>query len=105
MPPFCLQGILRGCWIVSVEWVFASLEEGRWADEEAFERTDFSPAVRECRLSRQAFGPSLYRSRLLEDAGAIYVDRRGCSAPADQGPNSVEKYWLAKMGQDSIFIL
>ena len=78
------QGILRGCWIVSVEWVFASLEEGRWADEEAFERTDFSAAVRECRLGRQAFGPGLYRSRLLEGAGAIYVDRRGCKAPADQ---------------------
>ena len=67
-----------------MEWVFASLEEGRWADEEAFERTDFSAAVRECRLGRQAFGPGLYRSRLLEDAGAIYVDRRGCKAPADQ---------------------
>ena len=79
-----MQGILRGCWIVSVEWVFASLEEGRWADEEAFERTDFSAAVRECRLGRQAFGPGLYRSRLLEDAGAIYVDRRGCKAPVDQ---------------------
>ena len=76
-----LQGILRGCWIVSKEWAYASLEEGRWADEEAFERTDFSEAARQCRLDRQAFGPGLYRSRLLEGVGAIYVDRRGCKAP------------------------
>ena len=76
-----LQGILRGCWVVSKEWAYASLEEGRWADEEAFERTDFSGAARQCRLDRQAFGPGLYRSRLLEGVGAIYVDRRGCKAP------------------------
>ena len=50
-----LKGILRGCWILSVNWLYASLERGCWAEEEMFELVDFSPAVKSMRLEKEAF--------------------------------------------------
>ena len=50
-----LKGILRGCWILSVNWLYASLEHGCWAEEEMFELVDFSPAVKSMRLEKEAF--------------------------------------------------
>lgn len=32
-----MRGILRGCWVVTMEWVDLGLQEGRVLDEEAFE--------------------------------------------------------------------
>ena len=44
-----LKGIMVGCWILSTDWLLASLEAGFWVDEESYEMTDFSDAVRYCR--------------------------------------------------------
>nr|CAD7585696.1 unnamed protein product [Timema genevievae] len=41
-----LRGIARGCWILTQEWIFRSLERGRWLEEEEFEIDDFSSAVK-----------------------------------------------------------
>ena len=36
---------IQGCWLLTKEWAYSSLEEGRWAPEEPFEMVNFSPAV------------------------------------------------------------
>lgn len=41
-----LKGIARGCWIVLQEWVLKSLDADMWLEEDKFELTDFSPAVK-----------------------------------------------------------
>ena len=55
-----LRGILHGCWILSKNWLYDSLEGGRWADEEMYELVDFSPAVQSMRLAREAFSSPAY---------------------------------------------
>eukprot|EP00096_Caligus_rogercresseyi_P011077 TRINITY_DN424_c0_g1_i4.p1 TRINITY_DN424_c0_g1~~TRINITY_DN424_c0_g1_i4.p1 ORF type:complete len:207 (+),score=77.45 TRINITY_DN424_c0_g1_i4:376-996(+) len=78
-----LRGILRGCWIVSKEWMLGSLEEGYLLEEEPFERVDFSPAVMACRLERIAFGS--YRSGLLAEVGSLHVSRKSSFSNKDIG--------------------
>ena len=78
-----LRGILRGCWIVSKSWLFASLEAETWLDEEAFELVTFSEAVKARRLEREAFfagHEADYKSQLLADVGVIYFGKE-CKAP------------------------
>ena len=58
-----LKGILHGCWILSVNWLYDSLELGYWADEEMYELVDFSPAVRNMRLEKEAFSSPSYGIR------------------------------------------
>lgn len=40
-----LHGIIRGCWLVSLEWVLKSLENNGWLSPEKYEMTHFSKAV------------------------------------------------------------
>jgi len=40
-----LRGIIRGCWLITLEWVFKSLENNAWLDPEEFEMKHFSKAV------------------------------------------------------------
>ena len=58
-----LKGILHGCWILSVNWLYDSLELGHWADEEMYELVDFSPAVKRMRLEKEAFFSPSYGIR------------------------------------------
>ncbi|CAH1986063.1 unnamed protein product [Acanthoscelides obtectus] len=69
-----LRAMARGCWILKYEWLLKSLEAEKWLPEEDFEEIDFSPAVRQSRLQRQAFGPS-YSMDVFQDCGVIYVAR------------------------------
>ena len=55
-----LRGILRGCWILSKNWLYDSLELGSWANEEIYEAVDFSSAVRSSRIAREAFSSPAY---------------------------------------------
>ena len=80
-----LRGILRGCWIVSKSWLFASLEAEGWLDEEPYELVSFSAAVKARRLEREAFfdGSSTkdeYKSDMLKHVGSLYLDKE-CKAP------------------------
>lgn len=67
-----LFGLAQGCWILSPQWVFKSLEAGRWLEEEPFELNDYFPAVQISRLERAASGPD-YRQNLFGGLGFIYV--------------------------------
>ncbi|XP_050462710.1 GATA zinc finger domain-containing protein 14-like [Cataglyphis hispanica] len=67
-----LRGIIRGCWLVTLEWVLKSLENNGWLDPEEFEMKHFSKAVQENRKDRQLFGPS-YIPELFATCGLIYV--------------------------------
>ena len=78
-----LRGILRGCWILTKDWLEASSEAGRWEDEEDYEMITFSSAVKACRREREAFGLDFYRCDLFRDCGSIYVSRQ-CKAPAKE---------------------
>lgn len=40
-----LRGIIRGCWLINLEWVLKSLENNDWLDPEEFEMKHFSKAV------------------------------------------------------------
>ena len=50
-----LKAMLRGCWILTREWLLESLEEGHWVEEEKYELVAFSPAVQLLREERQTF--------------------------------------------------
>ncbi|XP_071558882.1 uncharacterized protein Mcph1 isoform X2 [Temnothorax nylanderi] len=76
-----LRGIIRGCWLVPLEWVLKSLENNGWLDPETFEMKHFSKAVQENRKDRQLFGPS-YIPELFTACGLIYV-RHGTTVPRD----------------------
>ena len=60
-----LKAMLRGCWILSKDWLLESLEEGQWLDETDYELLDFSPAVRELREERQMFR-GVFQSELFK---------------------------------------
>lgn len=77
-----LKGLMQGCWLLTKEWAYSSLEEGRWAPEEPFEMVNFSPAVRNMRQDRIAAGGS-FKSELFKDVGTVYVSRE-CRAPRDE---------------------
>lgn len=63
-----VKGLVRGCWILSKEWVLASLESGMWLKEKKFELKEYSSASRTVREERKVFGES-FKSRLF--AGLI----------------------------------
>ncbi|XP_044731506.1 microcephalin isoform X2 [Chrysoperla carnea] len=67
-----LRAIIRGCWIVNYEWLLQSLEAGQWLQEELYEVTEFSPAVKKCRIERQTFGEP-YAMNLFNECGKIYI--------------------------------
>ncbi|XP_076682922.1 microcephalin [Andrena cerasifolii] len=67
-----LHGIIRGCWLVSLEWVLQSLENNAWLDPEKYEMTHFSKAAMENRKDKQLFGRA-YVPELFAATGYIYV--------------------------------
>ena len=40
-----LAASLLGCWVVGLDWVWRSLEAGRWLEEEPFELSSNFPAA------------------------------------------------------------
>uniref|UniRef100_A0A1B6FEQ9 BRCT domain-containing protein n=1 Tax=Cuerna arida TaxID=1464854 RepID=A0A1B6FEQ9_9HEMI len=77
-----LKGIARGCWVLDVQWVYESLEAGKWLHEERFELIQFSPSVKQARVERQAFGPE-FNLELFRGVGPLYVCRATVPPAAD----------------------
>ncbi|XP_017125088.1 uncharacterized protein LOC108144595 [Drosophila elegans] len=67
-----LRGLMRGVWIVSYQWVLASIRAGKWIGEEPYELTRFSRAIEICRTERQAFGVH-YQCELFRFMEPFYV--------------------------------
>ncbi|KAH8280334.1 hypothetical protein KR018_002878 [Drosophila ironensis] len=67
-----LRGLMRGVWIVSYQWVIASVRAGKWIGEEPYEMTRFSRAIEICRAERQAFGIH-YQCELFRFMEHFYV--------------------------------
>ncbi|CAI8024599.1 Microcephalin [Geodia barretti] len=67
-----LSATVRGCWVLSLDWVCQSLEAGRWLEEEKFEMTDSFPSAKYFREEREEAG-HLYRSSLFKEAGSVCV--------------------------------
>ncbi|EDW90867.2 uncharacterized protein LOC6530217 [Drosophila yakuba] len=67
-----LRGLMRGVWIVSYQWVLASIRAGKWIGEEPYELTRFSRAIEICRTERQAFGVH-YHCELFRFMEPFYV--------------------------------
>ena len=59
-----VKGLVRGCWILSKEWVLASLESGMWLQEKKFELKEYCTASETVREERKVFGES-FKSRLF----------------------------------------
>merc|ERR1719244_784676 len=74
-----LKALLKGIWVVSQEWVLASLEAGHWVEEEPYELVDFSPSIRNVRLLKEA--DEEFQSELFKDVGSVFVSR-DCRATA-----------------------
>jgi len=72
-----LKAVLRGCWVVSNSWLYASIESGAWVDEEPYELVTFSSAVKARRLEREA---EFFRCDMLHEIGKIYIGRL-CKVP------------------------
>ncbi|XP_029841010.3 microcephalin [Ixodes scapularis] len=64
-----LLAMARGCWVLSTDWVYRSLEAGHWLDERPFELGNMFPAVRLSRQERAVRG----EGGLLAGTGAFYV--------------------------------
>ncbi|XP_018407591.1 PREDICTED: uncharacterized protein LOC108783513 [Cyphomyrmex costatus] len=77
-----LRGIIRGCWLVTLEWILKSLENNGWLNPETYEMKHFSKAVQENRKDRQLFGPS-YIPELFGACGFIYVENK-TTLPCDK---------------------
>ncbi|KAL0116208.1 hypothetical protein PUN28_011212 [Cardiocondyla obscurior] len=76
-----LRGIIRGCWLVTLDWVLKSLENNTWLNPETFEMKHFSKAVQENRRDRQLFGSS-YIPELFTACGLVYVEHK-TTVPCD----------------------
>lgn len=68
-----LYGIIRGCWLLKLEWVLESLENNGWLKPEKYEVAHFSKAVQENRKDRELFGMS-YVPELFTTCGFLYVE-------------------------------
>ncbi|KAL2716561.1 microcephalin [Vespula squamosa] len=75
-----LHGIIRGCWLVKLEWVLKSLENNTWLNPEHYEITHFSKAVKENRKDRELFGMA-YIPELFVTSGFLHVEN-GTTPPA-----------------------
>ncbi|CAL7936233.1 unnamed protein product [Xylocopa violacea] len=69
-----LHGIIRGCWLVNLQWALESLENNKWLSPEKYELTHFSKAVLENRKDRQLFG-KFYVPELFTACGYIYIEK------------------------------
>lgn len=74
-----LKGMARGCWLVDQKWMLDSAKAGTWLEEEKYELTKFSPAVKHCRMKRQAIGKD-FKHNLFARSGPIFV------SPKTEGP-------------------
>nr|XP_021522835.1 microcephalin isoform X3 [Aotus nancymaae] len=74
-----LLGIVRGCWILSYDWVLWSLESGYWISEEPFELSNHFPAAPLCR-SERCLSEGPYRGTLFADQPVMFV------SPASRPP-------------------
>ncbi|XP_067134727.1 uncharacterized protein [Centruroides vittatus] len=67
-----LFGIVRGCWLLSSDWVFKSMESGCWLNEEPYELSETFPGARVNRIQIASKGAA-YRSDLFRHLGNIFV--------------------------------
>ncbi|XP_021074636.1 microcephalin isoform X2 [Mus pahari] len=67
-----LMGIVRGCWILSYEWVLLSLELGHWISEEPFELSETFPAAPICRLERH-LSTQQYQGTLFANQPKMFI--------------------------------
>ncbi|XP_026475306.1 LOW QUALITY PROTEIN: uncharacterized protein LOC113379204 [Ctenocephalides felis] len=74
-----LKGIVRGCWIVNLDWVLKSEIACKWLSEDPYEWTSFSPSVQKARIERHAFG-DLFKLDIFATSGSIYLSKK-CSPP------------------------
>ncbi|XP_046412952.1 putative uncharacterized protein DDB_G0291812 [Neodiprion fabricii] len=75
-----LRGLLRGCWLVSYEWISKVREAKEWVNAEKYEIVNFSKAVQENRKEKQLFRTA-YVSEIFLTCGLIHIKNK-TSTPA-----------------------
>ncbi|EGD80087.1 hypothetical protein PTSG_10361 [Salpingoeca rosetta] len=68
-----LEGITRGCWVVSMDWIHGSMQAGHWLDEDQFELADTFPGVAISRQRRQGLAASATTSPLFPKNVTVYI--------------------------------
>ncbi|XP_073531497.1 microcephalin [Phyllobates terribilis] len=74
-----ILGIVRGCWILSYDWVLWSLERGNWIPEEPYELSDHFPGAPICRLQRH-LSAGEYHQNLFSSVPTFFI------SPSSQPP-------------------
>ncbi|XP_046736680.1 uncharacterized protein LOC124405650 [Diprion similis] len=75
-----LRGLLRGCWLVSYDWITKAREAKEWVDAEKYEMVNFSEAVQENRKEKQLLRTA-YVSEIFLTCGLIHIKDK-TSTPA-----------------------
>ncbi|XP_071965258.1 microcephalin-like [Antedon mediterranea] len=83
-----LAAIARGCWLLSLEWVLKSLEDGVWLPEEPFEQHELYPSAQLSRLEHCASGGA-YRADLFSSFSPMFISD-DTTASADRIQELVE---------------
>ncbi|XP_074640211.1 uncharacterized protein LOC141898272 [Tubulanus polymorphus] len=83
-----LNAIARGCWLLSTEWVYKSLEADKWLPETSFQQIDCFPT---CQVSRheRSLSTGSYRPQIFSDYGSIFI-AENCAPPRDVIVNLVK---------------
>ncbi|RDD41310.1 Microcephalin [Trichoplax sp. H2] len=77
-----IYAMLRGCWVLSIDWLFHSICKERWADEREFQLADDFPALQKYRLEDRSQSESTLKNLFSSYNNAIYVCKR-CQPPRD----------------------
>lgn len=62
-----VKGIARGCWVVSPEWIYRSLENEQWQSEAPFELSEAFPAALQARTVVHGLACEKSPSKSAED--------------------------------------
>ncbi|EDV23073.1 uncharacterized protein TRIADDRAFT_57971 [Trichoplax adhaerens] len=77
-----IYAMLRGCWVLSIDWLFHSICKERWADEREFQLADDFPALQKYRLEDRSQSESTLKKLFSSYNNAIYVCKK-CQPPRD----------------------
>uniref|UniRef100_T1INL0 BRCT domain-containing protein n=1 Tax=Strigamia maritima TaxID=126957 RepID=T1INL0_STRMM len=66
-----LFGLARGCWILSQDWVYKSLDKGRWLPETNFELSTEFPGCSDFRFERRK--SSAYRQNIFRVVEPMFI--------------------------------
>jgi len=87
-----LDAIARGCWVVTVDWVLASISEGKWKPFEEYEATDIYPGAKIARESIGSKAKGLFNGEKVGIAGTPRMPIREISSLIESCKGTLSDY-------------